>query len=361
VYHRLVGDADRAIHVQKRDPTVREIVAAWRRLTGGKPVKDRDRATIVACSGGADSSALVLALAATPAPVRVIHVLHAMRPASESRADADAVRELAGRTGCAFELIELDAAARTEAATAATRRRALAEAAERRGIRYIATGHTADDQLETLLMRTARGAGPRGMRGVLPTRPCGSAAIVRPMPDLTHEHATELCRRAGWRWREDRTNLETDRVRAALRSTVIPALRTVLPDAARGAVRTASTMALHEASIDRRARAVIAAHADAHGNLRFDRAAIDDLDAALLGAVLRRALRAHGGARLDRLRGDDVRALRAWMSGRGAAGSAFRAGPVVAVREGDGVTIGFGTGPDAGSDDTSFSVSDADI
>lgn len=350
----------RAIPVSKRDPTARQIIASWRRLTGGTSVRDPDRPTIAACSGGADSSALVLALAATPAAVRVVHVLHRMRPAAEARADAEAARELAERTGCAFELIELGEHEPTEAGAARARRGALAEAAGRHATPFVATGHTADDQLETLLMRLARGAGPRGMRGVLPSRRCGGATLVRPMLAITREQALELCRRAGWRWREDRTNLETDRVRSSLRRTVTPALRAVLTDAARGAVRTAGTMALHEAALDRRARELLDSRRRGRHGLTLTDEDIGGLDAAVLGALLRRALRLGGGARLDRLRGADVRTLHRWLTASRAPGERLSLGPIAVLRERECVTIsidhgtvsagppGSSAGPDAG-------------
>jgi len=103
---RLVSSAvalERAVKEGlSRDAGVRRIVRAWRALTGGRGVRDVDRRTLIACSGGVDSSALVLALATATEHLVVAHVVHDMRGAEDALADRDAARVLAERVGLGF-------------------------------------------------------------------------------------------------------------------------------------------------------------------------------------------------------------------------------------------------------------------
>ncbi|MFG0307297.1 MAG: tRNA lysidine(34) synthetase TilS [Phycisphaerales bacterium JB040] len=196
--------------------------------------RDADRRTLVACSGGADSTALVLALASCrPAPI-VGHVVHDLRTREESIADRDCVAALADALGLEFQCREIavrDLPGNAEANARDGRYEALRSMADGAGVRYVATAHHADDQLETLLMRLIRGAGPEGLLGVRESRAMGACTLVRPMLGVTHSDAMELCARSGVTWREDRTNADTERVRAAIRHTVLPALEAVSPGA----------------------------------------------------------------------------------------------------------------------------------
>ncbi|MEM0983196.1 MAG: tRNA lysidine(34) synthetase TilS [Planctomycetota bacterium] len=347
--------ASAVIRARKRDPVVHRVLSAWRRLTDGKLRRDADRPTIVACSGGADSSALAIALAASSAEVVLLHAVHDLRPASEAFADADAVRELAERTGCAFALAECSVAGlggNLERAASRARKRALLAAAESRGIPFIATGHTADDQLETLLMRVVRGSGPRGMRGILPVRSLrvdgGTASIVRPMLGVNREDAAELCRRVGWAWREDRTNLDAERVRSAIRARVIPELKAIVPSAANGAALTAATMARHEEALETRARSFLRRHLGRDGRLVVSRRTLIHCHSAELGAALRLLVRQAGGRSLDRLAGTDIERLMEWAEAAPRESVEVRFGPLSIRRVGDEILIGIGSGLGSG-------------
>jgi tRNA(Ile)-lysidine synthase TilS/MesJ len=97
----------------EKDPSARRIVARWRELTGGSRVRDDRRRTLVACSGGADSSALLIALSSLAAPgsIAAAHILHDMRSPDEARLDRDAAASLAERFG--VRLIERKRSAET--------------------------------------------------------------------------------------------------------------------------------------------------------------------------------------------------------------------------------------------------------
>ncbi|MFN8586784.1 MAG: tRNA lysidine(34) synthetase TilS [Candidatus Eisenbacteria bacterium] len=125
---------------------------------------------LVAVSGGADSTALLVALASLAREfglaLHAAHLHHGLRGAA---ADADRahVAALCERLGLPLTTGRLRPAPRTgEAALRSARRRFLLATARRRDCEAIATAHTADDQLETLLMRLARGTGLAGLGGM---------------------------------------------------------------------------------------------------------------------------------------------------------------------------------------------------
>jgi tRNA(Ile)-lysidine synthase len=212
---------------------VAEIIRSWRELTGGSGTKDAERRTLVACSGGADSGALALALAAAaPEVVCLGHVVHDMRPPEQALADRDAVKALAARLGVG--LVEGAVGVKgmrgnPEALARHARYKELGRLAA--GFSFVATAHHGDDQLETILMRLMRGAGPRGLAGIRPSRllPGFPVRVIRPMLGVTRTDCERICRVAGYEWREDATNRDMTRLRAALRARIIPELKLLAP------------------------------------------------------------------------------------------------------------------------------------
>lgn len=289
----------------------RKIVASWRALTGGAAVKDAGRRTLVAVSGGADSSALVLALAAYGAAGSVVvgHVVHDMRSREECLNDRDWVRKLAARAGVGF--VERSIAARSpgsnyEADARRLRYAALGEMARETGCGFVATAHHADDQLETLLMRLLRGAGPGGLRGIATRRRLDAAepkvTVVRPMLAVTHEDAIAICRDAGWEWREDPTNSDGSRLRSALRSRVLPVLRELAPHAALRAVDAGELSAAAWALVTSEARDVLSRADRTRSSVSIGRGVLAAAERVVAGEVLRRGiLEVSGGRALDRI------------------------------------------------------------
>ncbi len=188
---------------------------------------------LAAVSGGSDSVALLDCLDVFfPGEVCVAHFEHGIRGAS-SRADAVFVAELARGRGLLF----LSASACTpeerekgESLEVAARRLRYAffeRAAAECGIEYIATGHTADDQAETVLLNLFRGCGVRGLAGIPELREtrAGHAEkvkIVRPLIGFTREELRAHLAARGIAWREDETNAENDYTRNRLRNELIP-------------------------------------------------------------------------------------------------------------------------------------------
>ncbi len=169
---------------------------------------------IVACSGGGDSVALLHLLAAGAVErewdLTVAHLDHGLRP--ESPEDAQFTTRLADRLGLA-SVVE------RRVVTTGRRQGESVESAARR-IRYsflgdvrdttapgglIATGHTLDDQLETIALRLERIAGIRGQRGILPLREDG---VVRPLLGARRVHLRQWMTDRGIDWCEDASNLD---------------------------------------------------------------------------------------------------------------------------------------------------------
>ena len=179
----------------------------------------------VAVSGGPDSLALLLlAAAARPGEVEAATVDHALR--AGSLAEAEMVAELCGRLGIPHSILT---ARWNEQPQSAIQERARSERyrllgfwAEERGLSALATGHHADDQAETLLMRLARGAGVRGLAGMRPRSitPASHIRLIRPLLGWRSAELRQICDEAGIASADDPSNdderFERVRVRHAL-------------------------------------------------------------------------------------------------------------------------------------------------
>ncbi|MDX2115761.1 MAG: tRNA lysidine(34) synthetase TilS [Planctomycetota bacterium] len=245
--------------LRRSHPLVRETGKAWRRLTsvpdGLKPAAHEPPGrTLIACSGGADSSALAAALTLVAGPHALVmgHVVHDLRPRADALADRDAAAALAERLGIAFVQREVRVGpGNAEAGARRQRYAALAEMARASRCGAVATAHHAGDQLESLLMALMRGAGLDGMRGIAARRRLTDGVwLVRPMLGVRPELTRRACTLAGIAWREDATNADVSRLRAALRARVVPEMLALRPGAAERAADTARLMA-HAAALVR--------------------------------------------------------------------------------------------------------------
>jgi tRNA(Ile)-lysidine synthase len=236
----------------------------------------------VAVSGGADSTALLLALveanAGSPAGTRTkskeavplgivlstAHVHHGLRGA-EADGDEAFVRELCEQIGVPLTVFHVDTAARQ-----AEEGEGLEEAA--RELRYaallgldvdaVATAHTLDDQAETVVMKMLRGAWTEGLGGISPEVRRGGAAdkkqvlplrqaqgqddkskfvarIIRPMLGVRRSEVEAFLRERGQAWREDSSNQDLSLTRNRVRHTLMPMLREFNPGVDAVLARTA--------------------------------------------------------------------------------------------------------------------------
>jgi tRNA(Ile)-lysidine synthase len=257
-----------------------------------------DARTLVAVSGGADSTALLLALASSTKALVVGHVVHDMRSRDVAEGDRDAVRALASRLGVPF-VDRLISGADSEGAARRLRLEALTDMATAHGCPFVVTGHHADDQFETIVMAICRGAGPDGMRGAAARRSLDDGVtLVRPMLGVSRQDARQLCRRSGVAWCEDATNLDTRFRRAALRHGPLARLTEIAPLAPERAARSARLMRDAAALVRERAEQVFG------DGTTWPRDALRGEREVVLGAGLRRAaIGLLGGRASDRLRG----------------------------------------------------------
>lgn len=258
----------------------------------------------MAVSGGPDSVALLDLLVATADDhhlgLVVAHVDHGISPASGEVADR--VRAAAERYAVPVEIERLGLGATASETVARERRyRALRRIARRRGVRLIITAHHADDQAETVLMRVLRGSGPGGLAAMTP-RP----GLLRPLLPFRRAELARYLQQKGLEAWDDPANADARHLRSWLRTEIMPALESRLPDLVPNLVRTAGLAADQLAAWDALLEALpdleplverhgvsVAAHALA----RYDSA----LAEALVSALGRRAGCVIGRARAARL------------------------------------------------------------
>jgi tRNA(Ile)-lysidine synthase len=207
----------------------------------------------VAVSGGADSVALLRVLLELRGELGIVlavaHFNHQLR-GEASEADEAFVADLARRHDLELFLdcgdvrdhsvtskLSLEAAARH------LRYCWLSSLADSHKLSAIATGHTLDDQAETVLLKFLRGAGTRGLAGIYPeiaSKREGGARIVRPLLGVSREEVEQYLAAIGQSWREDESNLDHRFARNRVRHELLPLLeraynpniRLVLSDAA---------------------------------------------------------------------------------------------------------------------------------
>ena len=201
----------------------------------------------VACSGGADSVALLRILVDLREELGIVlsvaHFHHQIRGA-EADADEQFVRELAAALQLEFhsgsgdvpvhagaQKISLETAARElrhqwfaglVQQSKAQQSKAEQSKAEQGKVDKIATAHTLDDQAETVLMRILRGTGARGLAGIAPAQ--RAKHLVRPLLEISRREIEAYLKAIGQPWREDSSNLDFGHTRNRIRHTLLPLL-----------------------------------------------------------------------------------------------------------------------------------------
>jgi tRNA(Ile)-lysidine synthase len=196
---------------------------------------DKDQPILVGVSGGPDSLCLLSRLHEAGWRVIAAHFNHHLR--TEAAEEAAAVEELAARMQVAFVGGAADvrqyAAERKlsiEAAARDLRYRFLFEQARRDAAQAVAVGHTADDQVETVLMHFLRGAGLNGLKGMqyrsFLREYDVALPLVRPLLDMWRADTAAYCVEHGLSPHYDASNESTDFLRNRLRNELIPLLET---------------------------------------------------------------------------------------------------------------------------------------
>jgi tRNA(Ile)-lysidine synthase len=233
------------------------LLQEWRQRLG-LPVRDT-RVVVVAVSGGADSTALLLAFdellraGRMTLALKVAHLDHGLR-GEAGAADAQRVAELASELG--YEVV----VGRAEVARRASESRDNLEQAARReryeflgrvgrewAARAVAVGHTLDDQAETLLLALLRGSGARGLGGMRERRGFheedDTLLLVRPLLDWARRAETlAYCESRGVSVRADEMNEDEGFARVRVRKQVLPLLETFNPRAVETLARTAGLL-----------------------------------------------------------------------------------------------------------------------
>ncbi|HVR05561.1 MAG TPA: tRNA lysidine(34) synthetase TilS [Solirubrobacteraceae bacterium] len=193
-------------------------------------------------SGGRDSVCLLdVAVAVCGAPrTRALHVNYGLR--SESDGDEEHCRQLCAQLDVAIEVVRAPrasgAAGNLHAWAREVRYEAARRLAEEAGGARIAVGHTADDQVETILYRLAASPGRRALLGMA----AREGGVVRPLLELEREQTAAYCRERGLPWREDASNDRLVYARARVRHGLLPALQAVHPAARANVLRTAALL-----------------------------------------------------------------------------------------------------------------------
>ncbi len=266
---------------------------------------------IVALSGGADSVALLAAMAEIAPRYRLTlsaaHVHHGLRGVEADRDAAFAERvtqQVAGRYGLAipFYLHKADVkkAAKEQKLSTQETGRLVRDVYFRRlmdeiGATKIATGHTASDNAETLLMRLVTGAGPEGLSGIPPVRP----PYIRPLIETTRAEVEAFLTERGIPWIVDSSNLKNDYLRNRIRNEIMPALAAVNPSVQERLIEAAAACRDAFALLSAAARDFVSRYAE-DGTIRV--AELSALDPAVASEAVKLLIFEAAGPRKTPLR-----------------------------------------------------------
>ncbi|MBV8955157.1 MAG: tRNA lysidine(34) synthetase TilS [Solirubrobacterales bacterium] len=245
------------------------------------------RPVVVLLSGGRDSTCLLdLAIATCGRDyVTALHLNYGLRDAAD--ADERHCIELCSRLGVGIEVGRPRRPERgnLQAWARDARYGAAAKLARGRGA-DVAAGHTATDQVETILYRLASSPSRRALLGMRPRE----GILVRPLLRFTRAQTAEYCRGRGLQWREDESNRSAEFARGRIRANLVPALREVHPAAEENVLALAELLRDEAAVLDELVDGVLG------GREEIELAMLRTLAPALRRLVVQRlADRAAGG------------------------------------------------------------------
>lgn len=228
------------------------LYSEWRKLK--LPISDET--IVVAVSGGADSTALLLALhelkngGKLGIGICVAHLDHKLRKTSAK--DAKWVAELAKKLGyeCVVGRSKVAEIASTNAdnleqAAREARYAFLERTAKRKSANYVLTGHTMDDQAETVLLRLMRGSAGAGLGGMEAMRPLGkstSIKLVRPLLWARRSDTEAYCRHRKSEFLQDEMNADQKFARVKVRQQLLPLMQSFNNKIVEALSRTASQL-----------------------------------------------------------------------------------------------------------------------
>ncbi len=205
---------------------------------------------LLAFSGGADSMALLdmLGKEYPAAPILLAHVNHGIR-GEEALRDRAFCENVAKERGLEIAILDADVPALAkekgqsiEEAAREVRYAFFADLMEKKNIPLLLTAHHADDHLETILFRLARGTGLSGLCGIAPIRPFANGHLVRPLLGFTKKEIVQYCKEQGLEFVTDSTNTDTTYARNKIRAEVVSVLEDLYADASHRAVRMSADL-----------------------------------------------------------------------------------------------------------------------
>ena len=210
------------------DVALTDLTGQFSRIVTESGVAFPRRAVALAVSGGGDSIAMMhmAARMISPEMLHVVSVDHGLR--SGAATEIAVVSDQAAQLGLAHHVLHWtwDKTGNLQAAARHGRWQAIARWAKGAGIDAVFLGHTEDDQVETLLMRLARGSGVDGLTAMNQTAMRDGLQIVRPLLGMTRAHLRAWLKDQNIRWCDDPSNEDRrfDRVRARQMYTQLEAL-----------------------------------------------------------------------------------------------------------------------------------------
>ena len=280
-------------HLLKMEAVVHQAIRARDLLSSGDHI-------VVAVSGGPDSVALLSCLVALSTrwnwELSIGHVNHGLRGA-ESDEDAVFVERLGKHFGVPVSIREAwlkkqDAKLTKQSFQGYAREaryQALESILQERGATKIATGHTADDQAETVLMWMLRGSGTGGLRGIPPKR---GSRIVRPILDISRSAIVAYLEQRQLEWRMDSSNCQPVYLRNRLRQDLMPHLKEYSPGIVHVLSRQAEIIRDDHAYLEDVAAEAFQQMCMVEGdrNIQLDRDALLGLPMAIRRRVVRQGL-----------------------------------------------------------------------
>jgi tRNA(Ile)-lysidine synthase len=190
---------------------------------------------LVLFSGGRDSTCLLDVAVRISGKVTALHVNYGLR--DDADADQRHCAELCDRLGVELTVVRPD---RPDSGNlqAWARDVRYGEAVKRAAGADIAAGHTATDQVETILYRLASSPSRRALLGMRPRE----GSLIRPLLGVTREQTTAYCTERELRWLEDPSNASRDFARNRIRAELVPALRAIHPAAEQNVLTLASIL-----------------------------------------------------------------------------------------------------------------------
>ncbi|MDX6227183.1 MAG: tRNA(Ile)-lysidine synthase [Frankiales bacterium] len=301
------------------------------RLAVRRCLRELSGTVVVAVSGGADSLALLSAVAfeAPKLGLRPVAVTvdHGLQGGSAEQAAAVVAQAATLGVAARVAVVAVTGPGGPEAAARTARYEALHSAAERVQASAILLGHTLDDQAETVLLGLARGSGARSLSGM----PATAGLLRRPLLGVRRQQTLDACAALGLTPWQDPMNHDPAYARVRVRAQALPELEAAIgPGVAEALARTAEQLSQDADALDGWAAQALAAATDEVGGLSVE--VLLPLPAAIRSRVLRAAA-VRAGAPAGSLTAAHVRELDRLVTDWHGQGPVALPGPYGAVRD----------------------------